>query len=374
MGNWGLLRFVELTMKDALCIVEHCSASAKRLAETAMRPARLFVTAQLVGMMVVAPVLSQAPPATVVSLGSCRLTGGVLPNCRVAYRAYGRLSPSRDNVVLIPTWLLGRSEDWHSLLTTNPLVDTTRFYVIVVDALSDGLSSSPSNTVHAARPVFRDLTIGDMVDSQYRLLTERLGIHHLRAVMGFSMGGVQAIEWAVRYPSFIDKTIPIAGTPRVGTFNRLALTAMLDEIIDGRRAGIPPDSLWPRLARTEMLFVVTPLGLDGRGTDSVAHDIAANASNYRKWNLDDYAAQIAALRRYDLAVNYGDMRRAAARVRTPMLAVYSWDDHMVTPDSMSEFAKMVGADTLSIGSKCGHIMIFCEQERVGTATRAFIAR
>jgi homoserine O-acetyltransferase len=275
--------------------------------------------------------------------------------------------------VLIPTWLLGRSEDWNSLLNTDPLADTTRFYVIVVDALSDGVSSSPSNTPTPARAAFTNLTIADMVNSQYRMLTEKLGIRHLRAVMGFSMGGMQAIDWAVRYPRFMDKSVPIAGTPRVGTFNKLALTAMLDQIVDGKRAGIPADSLWPSLARTEMLFIVTPLGLDARGDDSVSHDIAANAANYRVWNLDDYAAQIAALRRYDLSAEYGDLRHAASRVKAAMLAVYSWDDHMVTPDSMSEFARMVGADTISIASKCGHIMVFCEQKRVGAVTRAFIA-
>ena len=342
-----------------------------------MKPSSIAIAAQFVSMVLAPTMLAQTvPPPIVASLGDCRLsTAAVLPNCRVAYRAYGRLNATRDNVVLIPTWLLGRSEDWLPLLTAEPLVDTTRFYVIVVDALADGLSSSPSNTAPGARAVFRDLTIGDMVESQYRLLTERLGIRHLRAVMGFSMGGMQAIEWAVRYPSFVDRIVPIAGTPRVGAFNRLVLTAMLDEIADGRRAGIPPDSLWPRLARTEMLFVQTPIGLNARGADSVAHDIEANARNYRVWDLDDYAAQIAALRRYDVTADYGhDMGRAAARVRAPMLAVYSWDDHMVSPDTMAEFARIVGADTLSIASTCGHVMVFCEQKRVSTATRAFIAR
>jgi len=323
-----------------------------------------------------ASVRSQTPPALkVVSLGTCRLSSGrEIPNCRVAYRSYGKLDAARDNVVLIPTWLLGRSEDIHSLLTSDPLADTARFYVIVVDALSDGHSSSPSNTATPARTAFNSLTIGDMVVSQYRMLTERLGIRHLRAVMGFSMGGMQSIEWAVRYPTFIDKTVPIAGTPSVATFNKLALTAMLDQIVAGKRAKIPADSLWPALARTEMLFIVTPFGLSARGDDSVAHDIAANAANYRSWDLDDYAAQIAALRRYDLGTEYGDLRRAAARIKTPMLAVYSWDDHMITPTSMAEFARIVGADTLSVASTCGHIMIFCEQKRVSAETRAFIAR
>lgn len=338
-----------------------------------MNCGRLVLGGHLLSIAATAAFAQNPPPLNVVRLGQCHLSSGaVLPDCRVAYRAYGKLNGARDNAVLIPTWLLGRSEDWHSLLTTDALVDTTRFYVIVVDALSDGLSSSPSNTPVAARDLFTKLTLGDMVTSQYRLLTEQLGIRHLRAVMGFSMGGMQAIEWAVRYPTFIDKTIPIAGTPKVGTFNALALTAMLDQIVAGKRAGVPPDSLWPALARTEMLFIVTPIGLDARGTDSVTHDIAANASNYRAWNLDDYAAQIAALRRYDLSVEYGDLRRAAARVRTPMLAIYSWDDHMITPDGMAEFAKMVQADTLSIPNKCGHITIFCEQKRIASATRAFI--
>ena len=342
-----------------------------------MKVTSRFIAMQLAGMVVATTVLAQTPPPlSVVSLGDCRLsTAAILPNCRVAYRAYGKLNAAHDNVVLIPTWLLGRSEDWHPLLTTEPLVDTTRFYVIVVDALADGLSSSPSNTVPGARSVFRNLTIGDMVESQYRLLTERLGIHHLRAVMGFSMGGMQSIEWSVRYPFFVDKIVPIAGTPRVGAFNRLVLTAMLDEIVNGRRAGIPPDSLWPRLARTEMLFVQTPLGLNARGFDSVSQDIAANARQYRVWDLDDYAAQIAALRRYDVTADYAnDIRQVASRVRAPMLAIYSWDDHMVSPDTMAELARLVGADTLSIASPCGHVMVFCEQRRVGTATRAFIAR
>ncbi|MEP6549900.1 MAG: alpha/beta fold hydrolase [Gemmatimonadales bacterium] len=341
-----------------------------------MKLTAIIIAAQLVSMVSGATGLAQtAPPLRVVSLGECRLsTGSILPNCRVAYRAYGRLNAAHDNAVLIPTWLLGRSEDWASLLNMEPLVDTTRFYTIVVDALSDGLSSSPSNTPGSGA-VFRDLTVGDMVESQYRLLTERLGIHHVRAVIGFSMGGMQAIEWAVRYPSFVDRIVPIAGTPHVGAFNRLALTAMLDEIVNGRRAGIPPDSLWSNLARTEMLFVQTPLGLNARGADSVAHDIAVNARTYRAWDLNDYAAQIAALRRYDVALGYGgDMHRAASRVRARVLAVYSWDDHMVTPDSMAEFARMISADTLSVASVCGHVMVFCEQKRVGAATRAFIGR
>jgi homoserine O-acetyltransferase/O-succinyltransferase len=316
------------------------------------------------------------PAPHVASLGTCRLAeGGTIPSCRVAYRSFGALNQSRTNTILIPTWLLGRSDDWVPFIGSDGFVDTTQYHVILVDALGDGLSSSPSNTRNAST-AFAHLTVGDMVQSQYRLLTERLGITHLRAVLGFSMGGMQAIEWAVRHPDFVDKIVPIAGASRVGTFDRLMWTAMLNEIDDGMRAHTPSDSIWARLAHMEMLFVQTPIGVNAKVIDSVEGEIATNARGYRtQWKLEDYAAQLRAIRRYDVRLSQSeDMQRSADRVRARVLAVYSWDDHMVTAGSVAEFARMVHADTLSVRSPCGHVMLFCEQARVAPAIRAFIAR
>ena len=319
---------------------------------------------------------SPLPQPKVASLGVCRLASGrTISNCRLAYRAYGRLNEQRSNAILIATWLLGRSDDWAPLVGPEGYVDTTEFHVLVVDALGDGLSSSPSNSTASGRRAFADLTVGDMVESQYRLLTEKLGIRHLRAVVGFSMGGMQSIEWAVRYPSFVDRVVPIAGSARVGSFDRMMWTAMLNEIADSKLAGTGPDTVWSRLAHLEMLFVQTPVGINSRTPDSVEADVAANARGYRHgWKLDDYAAQLGAIRRYDVTRGSGDLRSAAARVQARMLAVYSWDDHMVTAGSVAQFAQLVHADTLSIGSPCGHIMLFCERARVAPAIRAFIAQ
>ena len=78
-------------------------------------------------------------------------------------------------------------------------VDTTRHHVIIIDALADGHSSSPSNSAVGA-VAFAGLTIGDMVEVQHRFLTEHLGLQHARAIVGISMGGFQVFEWAIRYP------------------------------------------------------------------------------------------------------------------------------------------------------------------------------
>lgn len=92
-------------------------------------------------------VAQSPPPPAIAALGTCPLeSGDSLPHCRVLYRTFGVLSPARDNVVLIPTWLGGRSADWIPLLGPKGLVDTTGFFVVVVDALGNGVSSSPSNS------------------------------------------------------------------------------------------------------------------------------------------------------------------------------------------------------------------------------------
>src|SRR4051812_33110908 len=147
------------------------------------RLTRLLIVAA--SLRVAGSLSGQAPPPQIAALGSCTLSSGkTIHNCRVAYRTFGRLNAARTNGVLIPTWLLGRSDQWIGLLGPNGLVDTTRFFTIVVDALGNGLSSSPSNSSAADRTAFNDLTIGDMVVSQHRLVAQHLKLPRLHAVMG----------------------------------------------------------------------------------------------------------------------------------------------------------------------------------------------
>jgi homoserine O-acetyltransferase len=322
------------------------------------------------------PAFGQAPqPPTIAVLGTCPLArGGAIPDCQLAYRAFGKLNETRTNVVLVPTWLLGRSEDWIPLLGPRGYVDTTRFYVLVVDALANGLSSSPSTVAPQFRDAFRGLSIGDMVESQHRLLVEHLGIKHLHAVVGVSMGGMQAFEWAVRYPAFVDLVVPIVGSPRVGAFDHLLWTTMLEEIESAKRAGTAPDLVWAQLSRLLALFERTPVAVNESSWDSVLSEAAAQGSALREgWSLEDYAAQLGAVRSHDISAGFGsDLSSAARAVRARMLIIYSPDDHMVTAGAAVRFAPLVQAKTLSLPSSCGHSTIICEYERIGTAIREFL--
>jgi homoserine O-acetyltransferase len=322
--------------------------------------------------------LAQSAPAvvppSVASLDACTLaSGATIPDCRIAYRTFGRLNPARDNAILIPTFFAGRSEDHAFML--GEYVDTTRYHVIIADALADGLSSSPSNVAPAARAAFRDLTIGDMVDAHHRLLTEKLGIERLRAVIGISMGGFQAFDWAVRYPTFAEAYVPIVGSPRVSPSDRLVYRALISGAENGSRNGAPADTAWEQVARIEALFMRTPEGLRSMGLEKVEGEVTGIANGYRRiWALDDYAAQMRAIERHDITTPFGgDLARAAKAVRGRMLVIYTPDDRMVYSGPAAEFARLAGAATLVVRSECGHSVFWCESGKIGAAVRNFVS-
>lgn len=314
-----------------------------------------------------------AQSASSASLGTCRLSSGAsLSACRVDYRTFGKLSPARDNVVVIPTFFAGRSEDHQFMLGT--YVDTTRHHVIIVDALADGASSSPSNSP-AGATAFAALTIGDMVDVQHRLLTEVLGFRHVRAVVGISMGGLQTFEWAVRYPTFMDVAVPLFGTPRLTPYDRLIFDTWRSSAEALNRPGVDPDTAWTQASRLEALFMNTPRLLIDSGDAHVTRTVHALAAGYRKgsWSLADYSAQLRAIASHDIAARFdGDMKRAASAVRARMLVVWSPDDILVDPEPPAAFARLVGADSLAVPSACGHAVFWCDAENIGRTVRAFI--
>jgi homoserine O-acetyltransferase len=110
------------------------------------------------------------------------------------------------------------------------VADTTKYFVVLVDAIGDGVSSSPSNSKMQARLKFPEFTIRDMVESEYRLATGVLGLTHVRAVVGVSMGGMQVFEWAVAHPDFIDVVIPMMGSPQSTSYDKLLWTSQIDAL------------------------------------------------------------------------------------------------------------------------------------------------
>jgi homoserine O-acetyltransferase/O-succinyltransferase len=140
-------------------------------------------------------------------------TGETLEALRLGYRTLG--DPSGEPVLL----LHGTTGSSASLLSEafggqlfgpgQPL-DVRRYYVILPDSIGTGGSSKPSDGLRARFPRYN---YDDMVLAQYRLVTEHLGVRHLRMVLGYSMGGMHTWLWAQRYPDLMDIAVPMAATP-----------------------------------------------------------------------------------------------------------------------------------------------------------------
>jgi homoserine O-acetyltransferase len=158
-------------------------------------------------------------------------TGEVLPELRLHYTTIG--DPSSQPVLV----LHGSGSSAVNMLTADfagqlfgpgqPL-DTAKYYVIIPDGIGHGKSSKPSDGLKTKFPKY---DYADMVDAQYRLLTEGLGLHHVRLIIGNSMGGMHAWLWGEKYPSYMDALVPMASQPTAMASRNWMLRRMMLELI-----------------------------------------------------------------------------------------------------------------------------------------------
>jgi len=141
--------------------------------------------------------------------------GTTLPQTKVSYGTYGHLNARKDNVILLPSSYMADHHDNDWLIGPGLALDTARYFLVATELFGNGHSSSPSNTSEPYHgPRFPHATIRDNVQVVHRLLVDELGVNHLSAVIGFSMGAEQAFQWAVSYPDFVDRIVALAGTAR----------------------------------------------------------------------------------------------------------------------------------------------------------------
>ncbi|HEY0780792.1 MAG TPA: alpha/beta fold hydrolase [Gemmatirosa sp.] len=142
-------------------------------------------------------------------------SGAVLPQARVVYGTYGHLNARRDNAILLPSHYMATHRGYEWLIGPGRALDTTQLFLVATELFGNGHSSSPSNTPEPFHgPRFPVTTIRDNVEAVHRLLVDSLGITHLKAVVGFSMGAQQAFQWAVSYPDFMDRAVATSGTAK----------------------------------------------------------------------------------------------------------------------------------------------------------------
>ena len=161
-----------------------------------------------------------------------------MPELRIHYRTLGK--PEKDaqgkttNAVLIMHGTTGsgaqfiRPEFAGELFGKDQPLDATKFFIVLPDGIGHGKSSKPSDGMHAKFPRYGYL---DMIEADYRLLTEGLGVNHARLVMGTSMGGMHTWLWGELHPDFMDALMPLASLPtQISGRNRAWRRMVIDAI------------------------------------------------------------------------------------------------------------------------------------------------
>ena len=261
-------------------------------------------------------------------------TGEAVPELRLHYTTVGE--PNGEPVLV----LHGTGGSAASMLTPafagelfgpgQPL-DASKYYIIIPDNVGHGQSSKPSDGMKTAFPKY---DYDDMVDAQHRLLTEGLGIKHLRLVIGNSMGGMHSWVWGVRYPAFMDALAPMASQPTaMAARNWMLRRIMLDTIRSDPDYNGGNYTAQPRM----MKYAIVAYGIASAGGTLAYQALAPTAAKADK-NVDErLALPVTAdandfIYQWDSSHDY-DPSAGLEKIEATVLAINSADDERNPPET-----------------------------------------
>ncbi len=266
--------------------------------------------------------------------------GGSLPELRIHYTTIG--TPVKDaagtvrNAVLILHGTTGSGRNFLSptfagrLFGPGQLLDARRYFIVLPDGIGHGRSSKPSDGLHMRVPKY---TYDDMVRAQYRLLTEHLGVNHLRLVMGTSMGGMHTWVWGYTHPEFMDALMPLASAPvAIAGRNRMIRRMMIDAIVHDPSWNHGDYTTEPRgledAIHALIFFVSSPLYYQKLAPTRPAADSLLEAMVRRYESVEDANDMIYAFE----ASRFYDPSPHLPAIRAPLFAITSADDQVDPPE------------------------------------------
>ena len=296
-------------------------------------------------------------------------SGETLPNARLSYVTHGALNESKTNVILLPSWYSGDHHGYEFLIGPGKALDTATYFIVATDMFANGFSSSPSNTPPPfAGPDFPEIAIRDNVNATHRLVTEKLGIERLRAVIGFSMGAQQALQWAVSYPDMVEAVVAICGNAKEYPFGIVRLEGaksalMADGAWNGGRYDKPPEVGLKALARHWASWGVSQEWWRREtyrelGYDTIEERLLAAESGWLTRDANNLLWQAKMWQRHNVGDTPGfdgDFEKALRSIKAKALLMPSETDlYFPVADAESESRIIPDAKLLPIPSIWGH--------------------
>lgn len=313
--------------------------------------------------------LQGQPELQFANLGNFVLENGkIIENCKLGYRVYGKLNQDRSNAILFPAWLGGSSEMLNDFIGKGKLLDDAQYYIIAIDPIGNGISSSPSNYAGHSASDFPEYTISDMVKIEHKLLTEILNINSLFSAIGMSMGGHEVFEWVVSYPTFVKKAVPIVGTPRMTAYEKLYWQTQL-EILNAFKNCSTCNS--QRFLSLWISLFVYSAEYQNSNIQADNFQVFLDQIGETPFNIDDYSSQIRAIQSHDVISKKGSIKEVASMVRSDLMVISASKDLICNPHTAVEFANAVGGQIHELSSPCGHASFICESELISGLVKEF---
>ncbi|MEN8193254.1 MAG: alpha/beta hydrolase, partial [Bacteroidota bacterium] len=314
------------------------------------------------------------------------ISGKTLNECKIGYRTFGELNSDSSNIVIYPTWFGGTSGAIAGLIGPkhiagqygkDKLVDDTKFFVIAIDALGNGVSTSPSNSESQKGMEFPKITIDDMINSQYKMLTEVFGFKHIHAIIGGSMGSMQALQWIVTYPNFIDKAVAYVASPRRSTYDKLVMEFRKKMIDSYREFGADDTFVNVMINYINQLFVRTPEyiieNINHDNFESFIDEKIKKREPSKTFTIDNHLAQLQAMMTHNIYKDFNNsVVETAKHIRTEVFLILSQNDMLVHPAPALELADALDCEVLMLENNCGHLGVGCEIANCGWKIHRFL--
>ena len=336
----------------------------------------VLLAAGMLAAALLAPVAALAhkdtdPPHQRYDMGDLKLESGeVIKNFSISFVTHGKLNADGSNVILVVTAIGGNHHRLDFLIGPGKALDTDKYFVVSTDAIGNGLTTSPSSSTAQPRMQFPRFSIRDMVSSQHRLLTEHVGVKRVAAVVGASMGGMQALQWGVSFPDFPEQIVAMVPLLRTPAWTVTVLEAsrkaiMLDPAWNGGNYTSPPAAgirLWRDIlnflaARTpEQLRDQFPYGLDVLPWLKEQEDLLIPVFDANDWIYQTWAYE-----RHDIAAGPGrdgDLLKTLRAIKATTLILTGIKD-LLNPEweSRDAFRYIPSSRYVQInpGSVTGHL-------------------
>jgi homoserine O-acetyltransferase/O-succinyltransferase len=312
----------------------------------------------------------QQPPHQFYNEGDLKLESGeAIKDFSISYVTHGKLNEQKSNAILMVTALGGNHHRLDFMIGPGKALDPDKYFIICTDAIGNGLTTSPSNSKVQPRMSFPKFAMRDMVESQYRLLKEKLGIDHVVAVIGPSMGGMQALQWGVSHPDYMDALVamvPLAKTPAwsVAVVEATRKAIMNDPAWKDGNYDSPPEKgirLWRDIlnllsARTPDMYAAQ----FKNGMDALPWMEQQETAALKAMDANDYIYQTWAYERHDVGTTpgfNGDTAKALASIKAKTLILTGTKDLLnpeFEPIEAGKSIPSVKMMTISPGTVTGH--------------------